>query len=99
MAGSANGTSSTTKKSKRARKITFIYIQNGDVKLFNHATSACSVAEAWNETAGRIPVSGEGSSPKLVGAVPGHVDFMKDHIRKPTYKEMEKMLATQAVPA
>ena len=101
MAGSGNGTSSTAKKPKRSRKITFVYIQNGEVKLGQHLTNACSISTAWNEAVPRIPVADGEDTIKLVGAVPGHVNFMKDHIRKPTYKEMESMLAAQgtAVPA
>lgn len=103
MTGSGNGKNDgTAKKSKRARKITFVFIKSGEVKLKQCSTNACSVEEAWREVSVKIPVAvGGGDVIKLVGAVPGHVDFMKEHIRKPTYKEMEAMLAGKgtAVPA
>ena len=86
-------TAGTAPKEKRARKVTFVCIQDGEVKLVRHETNACSINEAWREAA---PAD---SDTKLVGAVPGHVDFMKNHIRKPTYKEMESMLSQQNATA
>lgn len=85
------------KEGKRAKKVTFVYSNDGKILLGQHATNACSISTAFDEfRAGKQDMA----DAMLVGAIPGHHEFMKDHIRKPTYDELQAMLANmQKSPA
>ena len=79
-------------KVKRPKKVTFVMSVDGDIKIGQHETNAYSVESAFDEFKA---ANGGAENVSLVGAIPGHHSFMKDHIRKPTYAELEAMVQSK----
>jgi len=94
VAGPAgNGEKSERKGRKKERVITFVYSSKAEpgLHLFHHRTTLPTLGLAWDECL-KSQSGIDVSLIKLEGALQGHVDWLKDKLRKPTYKELEEAL-------
>ena len=76
-------------KGKKQRIITMVAKSGEDLTLIHHRTTAFSIKAAWKEVVAKNPAMAE---QECFGALPGHVDWLKEKLRNPSVAEMKSML-------
>ncbi len=74
---------------KKKRVMTFVFTNGEEVQLGKHKTNAFSTDKAWEEFVAKHNLNDES---KMVGALPGLLDWIPKGLRKPSKTEMEEML-------
>jgi len=88
--GKQDGRSERKKRDTDGKKsITFVYRDaGGGISLGKHKTKNFSVDEAWKEFQEKHNLS---DGEQCFGAIRGHIEYMKNKIRKPTRTELLKL--------
>jgi len=81
---------------KKERVITFVYTSKAEPGIFlaHHRTTMPTLVLAWDEYI-KTQKSIDSSLTQVVGGLQGHVDWLKEKLRKPTYKELEAALSSK----